>query len=448
MMNDPLEEIFNLIKERKFKELKELISTLHAPDIAEAMEESSFKNSLLIFRLLPKDLAVEVFSHMEPPYQAEFSQLINEEELRELVNELNFDDKIDYLEEIPANLVKKILKNTPENERKLINQFLNYPEYSAGSIMTIEFIDLKKHMTVLDSIERIRRIGTDKETIYTCYVTDRSRCLEGIISLKELILASEDTKIEDIMSTEYISVNTLVDQEEVAEKFLKYDLLAMPVVDLENRLVGIITVDDVMDVIEEETTEDFHIMAGMQATEESYLDASVMELYKKRFPWLAILMISATFTSAIMENYSALIASMTILSANIPMLMGTSGNAGSQASTLMVRSIAVGDVEFEDILKIIWKELRVSSLIGVSLAILNFIRMYVLGKYTLALSLVVSATLIATIMTAKLVGSTLPLLAKKIGLDPAIMANPMISTILDALVLITYFTISSYFFKL
>lgn len=443
-----MEKLYELLEAKNFKELRLLLATLHAPDIAEAMEQLKDKESLLIFRLLPKDLAVDVFSHMEPAYQAEFSQLIREEELRELVDELYFDDKIDYLEEIPANLVKKILRNTPENERKLINQFLNYPDYSAGSIMTIEFVDLKKSMTVADAIKRIRRIGPDKETIYTCYVTDDRRKLEGLISLKELILSQEDTLIEEIMQADIISVSTHTDQEEVADKFAKYDLLTMPVVDSENRLVGIITVDDVLDVLEEEATKDFHMMAGMQITEETYMESSVFQLFKKRFPWLAVLMISATITSSIMESYEALIASMAILSANIPMLMGTSGNAGAQASTLMVRSIAVGDVEFQDLFAIIWKELRVSLLIGLSLAVLNFVRMNLIGDYSVQLSFVVSLTLIVTIALAKFVGSTLPLLAKKIGLDPAIMANPMISTILDALVLITYFRISSLFFHL
>ncbi|WP_246798137.1 magnesium transporter [Alkalibacter rhizosphaerae] len=443
-----MENLFALLENKDYKGLRAHLSTLHAPDIADAMEQTQEKESLLIFRLLPKDLAVEVFSHMEPFYQAEFSELIREEELRDLVDELYFDDKIDYLEEIPATLVKKILRNTPENERKLINQFLNYPDYSAGSIMTIEFVDLKKSMTVADAIKRIRRIGTDKETIYTCYVIDNERTLEGLISLKELILTSEDTTIEEIMNADFISVTTHTDQEDVAEKFLKYDLLAMPVVDSENRLVGIITVDDVLDVMEEEATKDFHMMAGMQVSEETYMESSVIQLFKKRFPWLAVLMISATLTSAIMESYEALIAGMAILSANIPMLMGTSGNAGAQASTLMVRSIAVGDVEFKDIFRIIWKEFRVSFLIGCSLAVLNYIRMYFIGGYSPTLSLVVSLTLIITIALAKLIGSTLPMVAKKIGLDPAIMANPMISTILDALVLITYFKISSAFFPL
>ncbi|MFZ7120061.1 MAG: magnesium transporter [Eubacteriaceae bacterium] len=436
-----MERILLLIDEKKFNELRNYLKTLHPLDIAESMEELHNKYSLLIFRLLPKDLAVEVFSHMDTSYQAKFSELIKEDELRELVNELNFDDKIDYLEEIPAVLVKKILKNTPEGERKLINQFFNYPEYSAGSLMTIEFIDFKKQISVKNSIDRIRKIGYDKETIYTCYVTNNSRKLEGIISLKELILADESTVIEDIMHSDFISVTTTTDQEYVVEMFQKYDLLAMPVVDLENRLVGIITVDDIIDVIEEEVTEDFHLMAGMQATEDNYLNSSVISLVKKRFPWLAILMVSAALTRSIMESYQSLIASVALLSASIPMLMGTSGNAGSQVSTLMVRSIALGDVEFRDIFKVLWKELRVSLIIGFGLAILNFISMYYISSYELELSLIVSATLVTTITLAKLVGSSLPILAKKLGLDPAIMANPMISTILDALVLITYFNI-------
>lgn len=431
------------IENRKFDALREYLMTLHPFDISKIMEELNNKYSLLIFRLLPKDLAVDVFSHLEPSYQARFSELIAEDELREIVNELNFDDKIDYLEEIPAVLVKKILKNTPESERKLINQFFNYPEYSAGSLMTIEFIDLKKQMTIKQSIERIRKIGYDKETIYTCYVTDRARKLEGIISLKQLILADENTTIEEIMQEDFMSVNTTTDQEYVAEMFQKYDLLALPVVDLENRLVGIITVDDVMDVIEEEVTEDFHLMAGMSTNDDSYLDTSVISLVKKRFPWLAVLMISAAFTRAIMENYENLLTNIVILSANIPMLMGTSGNAGSQASTLMVRSIALGDVEFKDIFKVLWKEFRVSLSIGTGLSILNFISLYFIAKYPLTISLIVSLTLISTITSAKLIGSSLPILAKKIGLDPAIMANPMISTILDTLVLVIYFTIST-----
>ena len=438
-----MEQVIELIDKKQFKELRNYLSTLHPFDISEIMEELNSKHSLLVFRLLSKDMAIEVFSHMEPAYQAKFSELIAEEELREIVNELNFDDKIDYLEEIPAVLVKKILKNTPESERKLINQFFNYPEYSAGSIMTIEFIDFKKQMTVKDSIARIRKIGYDKETIYTCYVTDRFRKLEGIISLKDLILADEYAKIEDVMQSDFISVTTTTDQETVATTFRDYDLLALPVVDSENRLVGIITVDDVIDVMEEEVTEDFHLMAGMQANEESYLDTSVKDLVKKRFPWLAILMISAAFTRAIMEGYDSLLSSVILLSANIPMLMGTSGNAGSQASTLMVRSIAVGDVVFKDIFKVLWKELRVSISIGIGLAILNFISLIFFSHYPLDISLIVSVTLIATITVAKLIGSSLPILAKKIGLDPAIMANPMISTKLDALVLITYFSICS-----
>jgi len=438
-----LEQVFTFIENRQFSELRKYLMTLHPFDISEIMEELNNKYSLLIFRLLPKDLAVEVFSHLESSYQAKFSELIAEEELREIVNELNFDDKIDYLEEIPAVLVKKILKNTPESERKLINQFFNYPEYSAGSLMTIEFIDLKKQMTIKQSIERIRNIGYDKETIYTCYVTDHAHKLEGIISLKELILADENTIIEEIMQEDFMYVNTTTDQEYVAEMFQKYDLLALPVVDLESRLVGIITVDDVIDVMEEEVTEDFHLMAGMGTTDDSYLDTSVISLVKKRFPWLAVLMISAAFTRAIMENYESLLSNIVILSANIPMLMGTSGNAGSQASTLMVRCIALGDVEFKDIFKVLWKELRVSLSIGIGLSILNFISLYFIAHYPLNISLIVSLTLICTITSAKLIGSSLPMLAKKIGLDPAIMANPMISTILDTLVLVTYFTIST-----
>jgi magnesium transporter len=439
----PMEEILEMLENKEFKKLRLDIENKQPADVAELIEELSDKESLLLFRLLPKDMAVDVFSFMEPYYQAKLSELIKIDELRELVNELNFDDKIDLLEEIPANLVKKILQHSHDSERKLINQFLNYPEYSAGSLMTIEYIDLKKEMTAGNAIDYIRNNGYEKETIYTCYVINNSRKLEGIISLKDIILADENELVGDLMEKDFLSITTTEDQEEVAELFKKYDFLAIPVVDLEQRLVGIITVDDILDVIEEENTEDFHRMAALQPTERDYMDSSVYSLAKQRLPWLMVLMISATFTGAIIKGYESVLSQVAALMVFVPMLMGTGGNAGSQSSTLIVRGIALGEVNTKDILKVIWKEFRVSLMVGLSLAILNFLRILYVEKYNVNIAFTVSLTLIITIMLAELIGGTLPIVAKKLNLDPAIMASPMITTILDALVLITYFTVAN-----
>lgn len=438
-----MDKILKMIEDKKFKKLREYLIKQQPADIAEYMEELSDKSSLLLFRLLPKDMAVDVFSFMDVFYQTKFSELIKVEELRDIVNELNFDDKIDFLEEIPAHLVKKILQHTHEQERKLINQFLNYPEFSAGSLMTIEFIDLKKEMTAAQAIDHIRKTGYEKETIYTCYVINAYRKLEGIISLRDILLADESTKIKELMEEDFISITTTEDQEEVAEIFKKYDLLVVPVVDSENRLVGIITVDDIVDVIEEENTEDFHIMAALQPTEHEYLDSSVLHLAKQRIPWLMVLMISATFTGAIIKGYESILENVVSLMVFVPMLMGTGGNAGSQSSTLIVRGMALGEILPSDILKVLWKEIRVSVTVGISLAILNFFRILYIEKYPVNIAFTVSLTMICTVILAKLIGGTLPILAKKMNLDPAIMASPMITTILDALVLMTYFSIAT-----
>mgnify|MGYP000053935164 FL=1 len=437
-----MHEILEMIENKEYKRLHKELQTKQPADIAEILQDLSDKNFLLVFRLLPKDMAVDVFSLMDSNYQAKLSEFININELRELVDELNFDDKIDFLEEIPAQLVKRILKNSHEQERNLINQFLNYPEYSAGSLMTIEFIDLKKEMTAKDAIDHIRKTGFEKETIYTCYVINASRKLEGIISLKDIILSKEDKKIEDLMEKDFISITTTEDQEEVAEIFKKYDLLAIPVVDLENRLVGIITVDDIIDVIEEENTEDFHKMAALQPAEKEYMDSSIFTLTKQRLPWLMVLMISATFTGAIIESFESVLSKVAALSVFMPMLMGTGGNAGSQSSTLIIRSMALGDVKPGNILKVIWKEFRVSLIVGISLAILNFLRILFFENYKISIAFTVSLTIFFTVILAEVIGGTLPILAKVLRLDPAIMASPMLSTILDALVLFTYFSIS------
>ena len=347
-----------------------------------------------------------------------------------------------FLEEMPANVVKRILRNVSEAERNLINHFLKYPDNSAGSLMTIEFVDLKKEMTVRDALEKIRRIGRDREIVYTCYVTDAWRRLEGIVSLKELVLASPDVKVEDIMTTDVIYVNTYDDQEDIADIFKKYGFLAMPVVDQEKRLVGIITIDDIVDVIEQENTEDFQRIAAIQPSEIEYLEANPVMLARKRIVWLMILMISATISGYIIRRYQVAIEAVVALTAFIPMLMDTGGNAGSQSSVTVIRSLALGELKFTDILKVIRKELLVSILVGLGLTCVNFIRIFYLEGYDLSITLTISLTLFLTVVFAKFIGGTLPLLAKKVGLDPAIMASPLITTIVDAVSLVIYFSLA------
>ena len=437
-----LERVKELLYEKKFISLKEELKNVQSADVAEIIDELKAKDAIIVFRLLPKEVAADVFSRISTERQMEISMMVNEKELTEILDELYFDDKIDFLEEMPANVVKRILRNTSEAERKLINQFLNYPENSAGSLMTIEFIDLKKEMSVGEALDKIRRIGMDKETIYTCYAIDAERKLEGIVSLKDLVLSPADKKIKDIMETDFIYVDTYDDQEEVADIFKKYDLLSIPVVDQENRLVGIITIDDIVDVIEEENTEDFQRMAAMNPSNEEYLSASVLSLARKRITWLLFLMISATFTGYIIRYFEDALQSAVALVSFIPMLMDTGGNAGSQSSTLVIRGIALGEIEFRDILKIIWKEFRISILVGIVLALINFLRIYYFEGYSILISLVVSVTLVFVVIIAKFIGGTLPIAAKKIGLDPAIMASPMITTIVDAISLSIYFTLA------
>lgn len=437
-----LERIKELLAEKKLVSLREELKDFQSADVAEIIDELEAKDAIIVFRLLPKDVAADVFSRISTDRQMEISMMVNETELTEILDELFFDDKIDFLEEMPANVVKRILRNSSEAERKLINQFLNYPENSAGSLMTIEFVDLKKEMSVADALEKIRRIGMDKETIYTCYAIDPERKLEGIVSLKDLVLSPADKKIKDIMETDFIYVDTYDDQEEVADIFKKYDLLSVPVVDQENRLVGIITIDDIVDVIEEENTEDFHRMAAVNPSDLEYLNAGVFSLAQKRITWLLFLMISATFTGYIIRHFEDALQSAVALVSFIPMLMDTGGNAGSQSATLIIRSIALGEIEFSDILKIMWKELRISIMVGSVLALINFLRIYYLEGYPMMIALIVGVTLFFVVMIAKLIGGMLPVIAKKIGLDPAIMASPMITTIVDAISLTLYFTLA------
>jgi len=432
-----------LIQQRNYITIKKELDKLNPVDVAELLEPLELHTSLLIFRMLSKDLAVEVFSSFSVEKQRDIIGLVTDRELKNIVEELFFDDMVDIIEEMPASLVKKILSHAKEEERNLINQFLNYPPDSAGSIMTIEYVDLKKEMTVRDALKHIKKTGLDKETVYTCYVTDGNRKLEGIVSLRKIVISDEDETIEDIMNTDVIYVNTHDDQETVANVFKKYGFLALPVVDREHRLTGIITVDDIMDVMEQEATEDFQRMAAMSPSEEAYLDTGILTLAKNRLPWLLILMISATFTGRIMLKFESLLSKVVILSAFIPMLMDTGGNSGSQSSTLIIRGLATGEVTTHDWYKVLWKELRISIVVGATLSVINFLRLIYIEKVTYIIAVIISLTTIVTVICAKLVGGTLPLLAKRIGLDPAIMAGPLITTIVDALSLMVYFSIAS-----
>lgn len=445
MDNKLLDEI---LEKKQLSLFKKNVMDMQKADVAEYMDELDIKSSVLVLRILPKEIAAEVFSFLPIDKQLEISKLVSHDELVEIIDELNFDDKIDLLEEVPANVVKKILLNSTEIERKLINQFLNYPDDSAGSLMTIEFVDLKKEMTVKQAINRIREIGLDKETIYTCYVTNNEKVLEGIISLKDLVLAKPDELILDIMEDDVIHVKTHDDQEIIAEIFKKYDLLVVPVTDYENRMVGIITIDDVVDVIEQENTEDFQRMAAIEPTEEEYMEASVFMLAKKRIGWLAILMFSAMITEFISNKYNYVSETVANLSYFIPMLMGTGGNAGSQASTLVIRGLALGELGFEDIFKVFFRELRVSFLIAVPLAMINFVRLTIISGYSYIIAIAVVSTMMCTVMFAAVMGGVLPLIAKKCKLDPAIMASPLITTIVDASTLLIYFNITRIIFSI
>ena len=438
-----MEKILELINGKKYSEAREELLKLNSVDIATLLEEvDNKKNMLVLFRLLPKDIEIDVFSYMSNDMQQYIIQSITHEEMTTIIDQLYFDDVIDLLEEMPANIVKKILLNTDDKKRKLINQFLKYEEDSGGSIMTIEFVDLKKEMTVEQAIERIRKTGVDKQTINTCYVIDKNRKLEGITSIRRLILSNKDVLIKDIMKENYVSINTFDDQEYVANQFKKYDLVSMPVVDKEHRLVGIITIDDIVDIIDQENTEDFHKMAAMEPSEEEYLKTGVFELAKHRIIWLLVLMISATFTGNIIRKSEDVLQSVVILASFIPMLMDTGGNSGSQSSTLVIRGLALGEIKLKDIFKVMWKEFRVSVVVGIALSVVNFLRVYFIEKVSFMVSMTVCISLFFTVVLAKVVGGILPIVAKKLKLDPAIMASPLITTIVDAVALLIYFGIA------
>ncbi len=446
------EELFIMLEQHMIKELRLTLAEMNEYDISEFLGELWEQDQTrmgMVFRLLPKEIAADVFANLEVEEQETIINSVTDAELAAIVEELYVDDAVDMMEELPANVVKRVMRNATPSTRALINQYLKYPENSAGSIMTAEFIDLKKYMSVREAFARIRRIGEDRETIYVCYVTSAKRKLEGVVTVKDLLLADDDTIIEDIMDTNVIFARTTDDQEEVSDQFSDYDLIAIPVVDKEGCLVGIVTVDDVIDVMEQEATEDIEKMAGITPSDRPYSRTSVLDMWKNRIPWLMFLMLSATFTGMIMTHFEDALAVQVVLAAFIPMLMGTGGNSGSQASTAVIRSLSLGDIEPSDVIKVVWKELRVAFLCGVSLAVINFIKMILVDRMllgndgvTLIVAATVSMTIIFVVMFAKVVGSTLPIIAEKIGVDPAVMASPLISTITDAVSLLIYFTIA------
>ncbi len=441
------ETIRVLLEERKFNTLRDILTTMKPYDIAAIFEELQDEKTPILFRILPKELAAETFVEMDDETQEFLIHGLSDSELKEVVDELFVDDAVDLIEEMPANVVKRILRQADKDMRKQINELLKYPEDSAGSIMTTEFIVLRPDMTAEMAIKRIRRTGVDKETIYTCYVTDNNNKLIGISTVKDLLLADDDDFVKDMMEENVISVNTLDDQEQVAQMFSNYNFLALPVVDNENRLVGIVTIDDAIDVIQEEATEDIEKMAAVLPSDKPYMKTSVLGIYRKRIPWLLVLMLSATFTSAIISSFEGALASVIVLSSFIPMITGSGGNAGSQASVSVIRALSLGEIEFKSMFKVLWKELRVSILCGATLAAANFIKLMIFdlngNPNAFMIALVVSLTLLGTIMMSKLVGSSLPLLASKIGFDPAVMANPLISTVCDSLSLLIYFGIAT-----
>lgn len=441
------ETIRVLLEERKFNTLRDILTTMKPYDIAAIFEELQDEKTPILFRILPKELAAETFVEMDDETQEFLIHGLSDSELKEVVDELFVDDAVDLIEEMPANVVKRILRQADKDMRKQINELLKYPEDSAGSIMTTEFIVLRPDMTAEMAIKRIRRTGVDKETIYTCYVTDNNNKLIGISTVKDLLLADDDDLVKELMEENVISVNTLDDQEQVAQMFSNYNFLALPVVDNENRLVGIVTIDDAIDVIQEEATEDIEKMAAVLPSDKPYMRTSVWGIYRKRIPWLLVLMLSATFTSAIISSFEGALASVIVLSSFIPMITGSGGNAGSQASVSVIRALSLGEIEFKSMFKVLWKELRVSILCGATLAAANFIKLMIFdlngNPNAFVIALVVSLTLLGTIMMSKIVGSSLPLLASKIGFDPAVMANPLISTVCDSLSLLIYFGIAT-----
>ena len=439
------DELTELLDKRDMKQLQRRMEEMNEFDVAEFLTEIEDNRMPMVFRLLSKETAADVFANFEAPEQERIINSITDSELAGIIEELYVDDAVDMMEEMPANVVRRVMRAATPATRSLINQYLRYPENTAGSIMTSEFVDLKKYMNVKESFARIRRIGEDKETIYVCFVISADRKLEGIVTVKDLLLADDDTIIEDLMDRNVIFATTTDDQETVSEMFSDYDLMALPVVDTEGRLVGIVTVDDVIDVMEQETTEDFEIMAGILPSDKPYSRTGPFDMWKNRIPWLMFLMLSATFTSMILTTFEDMLAVQAGLVAFIPMLMGTGGNSGAQSSTAVIRSLSLGDTEPKDVLRVMWKEWRVALLCGLTLAVVNFGKMLLLDgmilhndSVTVLVAATVSLSIVFIVMFAKVVGSTLPILAEKIGVDPAVMANPLISTVTDAVSLLIY----------
>ena len=441
-MEKKMMDIQALLERRDLHALRAALLEENEVDIAEFLEELPQDKIVVVFRALPKEMAAEVFSNLEPDTQQVIIQSATDQEVSAIVEELYVDDAVDMLEELPANVVKRVLKAARPDTRKLINQFLNYPDNSVGSIMTAEFTDLKQSMTVAQAIAHIRRTGENSESVYTCYVTDADRRLEGVLTIKELLLAQDEQLIADLMETDVITAETTEDQEEAVARMMKYDFISLPVVDKEGRLVGIVTVDDVMDVMEEEATEDFEKMAAMAPSEKPYLKTSVLSLAKHRILWLLVLMISGMITGGILGQYEAAFAAMPLLVTFIPMLTDTGGNAGSQSSTLVIRGMAVGEIQPKDFAKVFWKELRVSMLVGVVLSAVNFVRLIITYPGNHMVALTVALALFVTVLLAKTVGGVLPMVAKLCHADPAIMAAPLITTIVDAISLVVYFRIA------
>ena len=436
------EKILELLEERKYPEIAALIKDMNPADVATLLEDLPQQNMPIVFRLCPKELAADAFAYMDGDSQEVLVQGFSDKELDEVMGQLFLDDTVDMIEEMPASVVKRILRHVDEDTRKMINQVLNYPKDSAGSIMTMEYVDLKRRMTVEQAFERIRATALDSETVYTCYVTDSRRKLEGVITVRELLMAPKDAVLMDIMETNVKFVTTHTDQEEAARLLSKYDFLALPVVDAEERLVGIVTVDDAIDVIQEETTEDMEMMAAISPSDRPYLKTGVFTTWKQRVPWLLLLMISATFTSTIIASYEGALAASVVLTGFIPMLMDTGGNAGSQSSITVIRGLSLGEIRYRDVPRLVGKELCVAVLCGLSLAAANFIKLMLVDRVTLPVAAVVSLTLVCVVLVSNFVGSVLPVLAKRIGFDPAVMASPFITTIVDAVALIIYFNIA------
>lgn len=441
-MEYDFELLMGYLENRDYHSLRAALAEENEVDIADFIERLPQEKATIAFRTLPKELAAEVFSNLPPETRQVIVRSITDKELSAIVEDLFVDDAVDMLEELPANVVKRVLKSAKPETRSLINQFLNYPENSVGSIMTAEFVDLRKSMTVRDAIKRIRRTGEDSELIYTCYVIDDRRLLEGVVTVKDLLLAQDDETIGALMEPDVITAETTDDREEVVQRMMKYDFISMPVVDRENRLVGIVTVDDVMDVMEEEATEDFEKMAAMVPSERPYLRTGVLTLAKNRIVWLLVLMVSGMITGGILGRYEAAFAAMPLLVTFIPMLTDTGGNAGSQSSTLVIRGMAVGDIGPADFFRVLWKELRVSLVVGAALSAVNFVRLMITHPGNAALALTVALALFATVVMAKTIGGVLPMAARMLKADPAIMAAPLITTIVDAFALVIYFSVA------